>query len=68
MNRMADVAKMFGKGLNEPFVAVIWDYVRKCKFSDEGLEVEYVDDSNDWVKSDSWLRCLLTGEAVIVDD
>ena len=66
MNRMADVAALFGKNLNEEFTAVIWDAMQKCKFTDEGLEAKSLDGK--WYKSDNWLRCLLIGEAVIVDD
>jgi hypothetical protein len=65
MNRMADVAQMFGKKLGEEFTAVSWDEMKKCKFTDEGLKVKYLD--GDWHKSDGWLRCLLIGEAVIVE-
>lgn len=65
-NKMEQVAAMFGKSLGEEFTAVIWDVMQKWKFTDEGLKVKYLD--GDWHKSDSLLRCLLTGEAKIVED
>jgi hypothetical protein len=65
-NKMAQVAAMFGKKLGEKFTAVIWDEMQKCKFTYEGLKVKALD--GDWHKSDNWLRCLLIGEAKIVED
>ena len=65
MNRMADVAALFGKKLNEEFTAVIWDETRKCKFTHNGLKIEGIDS---WGVSNNWLGCLLTGEAVILDE
>ena len=65
-NKMEQVAAMFGKKLWEEFTVVIWDVMQKCKFTDAGLKVKYPD--GDWHKSDNWLRCLLIGEAEIVED
>lgn len=65
-NKMAFVAALFGRSLGEEFTAVIWDVMQKWNFTDEGLKVKYLD--GDWHKSDSLLRCLLTGEAEIMEE
>ena len=65
-NKMAQLAKMFGKKLGEEFTAVIYDEVMQCKFSHNGLKIKM---SDGWHTSNGgWLSCLLTGEAVIVED
>ena len=66
MNRMADVAKMFGKKLNEDFKAVIWDSIMECRFTNGGLEIKM--DNGLYRNNGNWLSCLLTGEAKIVED
>ena len=65
-NKMAQVAALFGKTLGEEFTVVIWDGMGKCKFTDEGLKIKYPEGY--WHKSDNWLRCLLIGEAMIVEN
>ena len=66
MNRMADVAKMFGNKLNEDFKAVIWDSIMECRFTNGGLEIKM--DNGLYRNNGNWLSCLLTGEAKIVED
>ena len=65
MNRMADVARLFGKKLDEEFIAVVGYEKVKCKFTNDGLKNECFDS---WGVSNTFLGCLLTGEAVIVDE
>lgn len=66
-NRMADVAKIFGKKLNEPFV-VEW----KGKKVRAMFDVDYLCIMNfgyGWhTVGDEILRKLITGKAVIVDE
>lgn len=68
-NKMAEVAKLFGKNLGEEFSGkdkykAVWH----CKFTKRGLM--YLDKTFfDWQESgDYLLQFLLTGEVVIVDD
>ena len=66
-NKMEQVAAMFGKKLDEEFMARLKaDFEINSKFTKEGLKQEIVD--GDWYDNDNFLRRLLTGEAVIVDD
>lgn len=65
MNRMADVAALFGKKLDEDFTAVIWDSVVECRFTNGGLEIKL--DNGLYRNNGNWLSCLLTGEAEIVE-
>jgi hypothetical protein len=68
-NKMAEVAKMFGKKMGEEFT-VIGKYKNKmtCMFSMRGLM--YLDTNFfDWQQSGDYLfQDLLTGKAVIVDE
>ena len=67
MNRMADVAGMFKKGLNEPFVVDFEGETFECKFAETGFKACFIGDVfyND---DEVLLQCLILGEAVIVDD
>ena len=65
MNRMADVAALFGKKLDEDFTAVIWDSVVEYRFTNGGLEIKL--DNGLYRNNGNWLSCLLTGEAEIVE-
>ncbi len=65
-NHMDEVAKMFGKKLNEDFKAIIWDSIMECRFTNGGLEVKL--DNGLYRNNGNWLSCLLTGEAWIVED
>ena len=64
-NKMEQVAKMFSKKLNEEFTAVVGYEKVKCKFTNDGLKNEFFDS---WGVSNTFLGCLITGEAVIVDE
>jgi len=68
-NKMAEVAKLFGKKLGEEFT-LMSKYKDKidCKFTKRGLM--YLDKNFfDWqVSGDILLTDLLTGKAVIVDE
>ena len=65
-NRMADVAKMFGKKLNEEFtIRLIFRSERIAYFTEKGL---HVFGTTNFVISDTALKELLTGEAVIIDE
>lgn len=66
-NKMTEVAKMFGKEMNEEFTARLKvGFEINCKFTNEGLKQEIVD--GDWYDNDNFLRRLLIGEAEIVED
>lgn len=65
-NKMAQVAELFGKKLNEDFKAVIWDSIMECRFTNGGLEIKL--DNGLYRNNGNWLSCLLTGEAKIVED
>jgi hypothetical protein len=66
-NKMAEVAKLFGKHLGEEFTVKYqvskykWYIVDNIAFADNGLTYR-------GKRSDVILRQLLTGQAVIVDD
>lgn len=68
-NKMAEVAKLFGKKLNEEFKIVTPSgRVRKVKFTtDRGL-LYYDRIENEWCKAYSFLNFLCEGKAVIVDE
>lgn len=66
MNHMDEIAKMFGRKLNEDFKAVIWDSIMECRFTTGGLEIKL--DNGLYRNNGNWLSCLLTGEAEIVED
>lgn len=69
MNRMADVAALFGKKLGEEFTVLRKDYgyTYKAKFTKTSFRV--IHPFNDyWSWDDGLLAKLIAGEAVIVDD
>lgn len=68
-NKITAVARLFGKKMNEPFH--IESNVHKVKswvrFSEAGMQ--YYDEScQRWYPTDAFLRELLTGQAVIIND
>ena len=66
-NRMADVAKMFRKKLNEPFI-VKWEGVKvRAMFNEDYLCIMNFGYGWHGVR-DEILRKLITGKAVIVDE
>ena len=66
-NKMADVAKLFGKKLDEEFIIAVRQVEYVALFSHDGLEI--FDTSCDfWMVDYEILGDLLTGKAVIVDD
>ena len=66
-NKMEQIAKMFGKKLDEEFMARLKvGFEINCKFTSEGLKQEIVD--GDWYDNDNFLRLLLMGRAEIVED
>ena len=68
-NKMAEVAKMFGKRLGEEFI-VNEEECRKnliCKMTERGLFF-YHGSYKAWWQDSGLLSELITGEAVIVDD
>lgn len=67
-NKMAEVAALYGKTIDEPFV--VHSYIHrinsKVRFSLDGMQ--YYDEQCDgWYNTEGFLRQLLTGRAVIVD-
>ena len=71
-NKMAQVAQIFGKKLNEPFEVGICGELKskrhKCKLTEGGL-YEWYEDWQKWVfDPDDILHDLLTGGAVIAED
>lgn len=69
-NRMAEVARLFGKKLGEEFYIIIHNKKYIARFTVFGLSV--LDESAnpcEWDLGHSrLLECLMIGEAVIVDD
>jgi hypothetical protein len=63
-NKMAEVAKMFGKELGEEFKILYKDENYTAYFRNEGLRVRGLF----CLTWDNALVALLTGKAVIVDD
>ena len=66
MNRMKEVAAMFGKRLNEPFTVYVPFYKHKneAMFDVHGLSIKSHDE---WHNDSDYLMWLLAGEAEIVD-
>ena len=66
-NRMADVAKMFGKELGEPFIIDLEGETFEGKFTEAGFKACFLGDEfcND---DEEMLHCLILGEAVIIDE
>jgi hypothetical protein len=66
-NKMAEVAKLFGKGLNEPFTVYV--PFHKCRneavFDAHGFRIKSYGD--EWHYDSGYLMWLLTGEAKIVE-
>ena len=67
MNKMADVAHLFGKELGEHFCVSCCNTRFLLKFTSDGLWV-FDDYWGHWTGEDGMLEALLTGKAVIVDD
>lgn len=69
-NKMAEVARLFGKELDEQFYIIIHGKKRIARFTVFGLSV--LDESAnpcEWDLGNSrLLECLMIGEAVIVDE
>jgi len=67
-NRMAEVAKLFGKKLNERFTVRYDNHLFECKFTDYGF-YSYGEYENPYLDFDAFiLRDLLVGRAVTVDE
>lgn len=66
MNRMADVAALFGKKLGEEF-DIRYDDKLKCLMFDKKRGLLYFD-GNGWRKNYAYLDWLVRGKAVIVDE
>ncbi|WP_028130256.1 hypothetical protein [Selenomonas sp. AE3005] len=67
-NKMAEVAKMFGKKLGERFTVKIDNQRYSCSFEEYGFN-SYGAYENPYLSFDAFiLQELLTGTAVIVDD
>lgn len=64
-NKMAEVAKMFGKKLGEEFDIKWGECEYTIRFTKDGMEV--TDDYGEWYEAQLY-RVLLTGEAVITGD
>ena len=66
-NKMAEVAKIFGKKLNERFTISRYGYKYEARFFNEGFET-YGRFENPYVDVDPFvLMDLLTGEAEIIE-
>jgi hypothetical protein len=68
-NKMAEVAALKGKELNEPFMieSRVHKVNIKVRFTENGME--YFDDScGRWYPTDAFMTELLTGQAVIVNE
>jgi len=68
-NKMPEVARLFGKKMNEPFH--IESNVHKVKswvrFNESGMQY-YDEVCQRWYPTDGFLKEIITGRAVIVDD
>lgn len=67
MNKMADVAHLFGKELGEHFCVSCCNTRFLLKFTSDGLWV-FDDSWGHWTGEDGVLEALLTGRVVIVDE
>ena len=68
-NKMAEVAALKGKELNEPFMVEsnVHKVAKQVRFTERGME--YFDDScQRWYPTDGFLKEILTGDAVIVSN
>jgi hypothetical protein len=66
-NRMAEVAKMFGKKMGEEFTVRYEDKVKTWKFDERGLLYHNAKE-NEWRKNYGYLDFLIRGKAVIIDE
>ena len=67
-NRMAEVARLFGKKLGERFTVKIDNQIYSCSFEEYGFN-SYGAYENPYLSFDAFiLQELLTGMAVIIDD
>ena len=66
-NRMAEVAKMFGKKMGEEFTVRYEDKVKTWKFDERGLLYHNVKE-NEWRKNYGYLDFLIRGKAMIIDE
>ena len=67
-NRMAEVARLFGKKLGERFTVKIDNQIYSCSFEEYGFN-SYGAYENPYLSFDAFiLQELLTGTAVIDDD
>jgi hypothetical protein len=66
-NKMAEVAKMFGKELGEEFkIQSFTGRVWIAKFTLNGLK--HCHNASEWLRGSDYLKDLLTGEAEIVEE
>jgi len=68
-NKMGQAAAMFGKQLNEPFLieSSVHKVAKQVRFTERGME--YFDDMrNKWYQTDGFLKEILTGQAVEIDE
>lgn len=64
-NKMAEVAALFRKKLDEEFEVRASKYIIKTKFTKTGLKEHFF--TSEWLLNGELLQMLLTGEAVIID-
>ena len=67
MNRMEQVAALFGKKLDDAFMVDFDGVIFDCKFTEEGFKACFVGDSL-YDDDESLLETLILGEAEIVED
>lgn len=65
-NRMADVARLFGKKINEEFIVDFDGEIYDCKFTEEGFKSCFIGDSL-YDDDESLLETLILGDAMIVE-
>lgn len=68
MNRMKEIAKMFNKEIDQPFLIVseVHRVAKKVRFSLDGMQ--YYDKMCDrWYPTEAFLREILTGKAKIIE-
>jgi len=66
-NKMAEVARLFGKKLGEEFTVKYEDKVKTWKFDERGLLYHNAKE-NEWRKNYGYLDFLIRGKAVIIDE
>lgn len=67
MNKMEEVAKLFGKKLNEPFKVRYLGEIITMEFTEDGLISSDLIYKGAIIEFNKW-HVLMTGYAVIVDD